>query len=97
MDCGDSAESNPNRISLDLRWIQQYVAQVRNATCSSEDEISIIRNSRGWELVLSQNCMEFLSKTQKFWDLTAWKALLRLLYNQNEAQVASQYVLFHGT
>jgi len=45
MDCGDSEESDPNRIPLDLRWIQQCATQVRNATFSSNDEILLLETA----------------------------------------------------
>jgi len=45
MDCGDSEESDPNRIPLDLRWIQQCVTQVRNAMFSSDDEILLLETA----------------------------------------------------
>jgi len=45
MDWGDSEESNPNRISLDLRWIQQCVTQVRKTMFSSDDEILLFETA----------------------------------------------------
>jgi len=45
MDCGDSEESDPNRIPLDLRWIEQWATQVRNATFSSDDETLLLEKA----------------------------------------------------
>jgi len=65
MDGGDSEESDPNRIRLDLRWIQQCATQVRIATFSSHDEILLLETAE-CKPVLSQNCVELVSMTKNF-------------------------------